>query len=115
MTGVQTCALPISQTTPWDELVAKFMMNQESINKKQDRNFENLQNTMQNLCKLIESQNKGAFPAQPHPNPKGQYEVHQGGPSNSKEQVQAVTTLRSGKEVEKPNLEKDKQPASSDQ
>ena len=112
--NTQQMVPPTTQTTPWDELVAKFMVNQESINKKHDQNFENLQNTMQNLCKLIESQNKGAFPAQPQPNPKGQFEVHQGGPSNSKEQVQAVTTLRSGKEIAKPDLEKNKQPASSD-
>ena len=39
-----------TQTAPWDELVAKFMVNQESINKKHDQNFENLQNTMHNLC-----------------------------------------------------------------
>ena len=64
---------------------------------------------------MIESQNKGTFPAQPLPNPKGQYEVHQGGPSNLKEHVQTVTTLCSGKEIEKPDLEKNKQSASSNQ
>lgn len=52
---------------------------------------------------------------QPQPNPKRQYGVNNVRPSNSQEHVQAVTTLRSGKEVQKPDMKKEKQSASLDQ
>lgn len=103
--NAQSMVPPTAQTHAWDELVAKFMVNQETINKKHDRSFDDLQNTMQNCCKLIEAQNKGTFPAQPHPNPKGQYVVYHSAPSNSKEQIQAVTLLCSGNETQKLDLE----------
>ena len=48
-------------------------------------------------------QEKGIFPFQPHPNPKGVHEVesHEGESSQMKD-VKALITLRSGKKVEKP-------------
>ena len=48
-------------------------------------------------------QEKGRFPFQPHPNPKGVHEVesHEGESSQMKD-VKALITLRSGKKIEKP-------------
>ena len=50
---------------------------------------------------MLEVQEKGRFPSQTLPNPKGVHEI--GSSSNSKmDEVQAIITLRSGKEIEQP-------------
>ena len=49
-------------------------------------------------------QEKGKFPSQPQQNPKGQYNASSSG-SQHMDQVKSVTTLRSGKVIEKPTLE----------
>ena len=49
----------------------------------------------------MEGQEKGRFPSQTLPNPKGVREI--GSSSNSRlNEVKAIITLRSGKEIEQP-------------
>ena len=55
------------------------------------------------INKLLEVQERGRFPSQTLPNPKGVHEV--GSSSNSRmDEVKAIITLRSGKEVDQPML-----------
>ena len=50
---------------------------------------------------MLEVQEKGRFPSQTLPNPKGVHEI--GSSSNSRmDEVKAIITLRSGKEIEQP-------------
>ena len=53
------------------------------------------------LTILVEVQERGRFPSQTLPNPKGVHEI--GSSSNSRlDEVKAITTLRSGNEIEEP-------------
>ncbi|XXG82481.1 hypothetical protein AAC387_Pa10g0417 [Persea americana] len=81
--------------------------NQVAFQKEERASIGQLNNALQ-------IREKGSFPAQPHPNPKGQYEVANAGPSSSKEHVQVVTTLQSGKEIMKNDPKIGKEPGSSD-
>ena len=50
---------------------------------------------------MLEIQEKGRFPSQTLPNPKGVHEI--GSSSSSRmDEVKAIITLRSGKEIEQP-------------
>ena len=53
------------------------------------------------INKLLEVQERGRFPSQTIPNPKG---IHEVGSSNNSgmDEVKAIITLRSGKEVDQP-------------
>ena len=65
--------------------------------------IDNLQYSISRLTNLNTVQEKGKFPSQPHQNPKGIHEVeaHEGESSWVRD-VNALITLRSGKEVEMP-------------
>ena len=70
---------------------------ESSLNKK----IENLQYSITRITNLLEVQEKGRFPSQTLPNPKGVHEI--GSSSNSRmDEVKAIITLRSGKEIEQP-------------
>ena len=70
---------------------------ESSLNQK----IDNLQYSITRINNLLEVQEKGRFPSQTLPNPKGVHEI--GSSSNSKmDEVQAIITLRSGKEIEQP-------------
>ena len=63
--------------------------------------IDNLQYSVTKINKLLEVQERGRFPSQALPNPKGIHEV--GSSSNSgMDEVKAIITLRSGKEVDQP-------------
>ena len=48
-------------------------------------------------------QEKGKFPSQTQPNPKGMHEVSSSSEPNSRmDEVKAIITLRSGKEIKQP-------------
>ena len=69
---------------------------ESSLNQK----IENLQYSITRITNL-EVQEKGRFPSQTLPNPKGVNEI--GSSSNSRiDEVKAIITLRSGKEIEQP-------------
>ena len=68
-----------------------------SLNQK----IDNLQYSVTRITNLLEVQEKGRFPSQTLPNPKGVHEI--GSSSNSRmDEVKAIITLRSGKEIEQP-------------
>ena len=70
---------------------------ESNLNQKMD----NLQYSITKINKLLEVQERGRFPSQTLPNPKGINEV---GSSNNSgmDEVKAIITLRSGKEVDQP-------------
>ena len=57
--------------------------------------MDNLQYSITNINKLLEVQERGRFPSQTLPNPKGIHEVGSG-----MDEVKSIITLRSGKEVD---------------
>ena len=59
--------------------------------------MDNLQYSITNINKFLEVQEKGRFPSQTLPNPKGIHEVGSG-----MDEVKSIITLRSGKEVDQP-------------
>ena len=68
-----------------------------SLNQK----IDNLQYLVTRFTNLMEVQEKGRFPSQALPNSKGVHEI--GSFSNSRmDEVKAIITLRSGKEIELP-------------
>ena len=68
-----------------------------SLNQK----IDNLQYSITKINNLLEVQERGRFPSQTLPNPKGVHEI--GSSSNSgMDEVKAIITLRSGKEIEQP-------------
>ena len=70
---------------------------ESSLNQK----IDNLQYSITKINNLLEVQERGRFPAQTLPNPKGVHEI--GSSSNSgMDEVKAIITLRSGKEIEQP-------------
>ena len=70
---------------------------ESSLNQK----IDNLQYSITKINNLLEVQERGRFPSQTLPNPKGIHEI--GSSSNSRlDKVKAIITLRSGKEIEQP-------------
>ena len=70
---------------------------QRNLNQK----FDNLQYSITKINNLLEVQERGRFPSQTLPNPKGVHEV--GSSSNSgMDEVKSIITLRSGREIKQP-------------
>ena len=68
---------------------------ESSLNQK----IDHLQYSVTRITNLLEVQEKGRFPFQTLPNPKGVHEI--GSSRNSRmDEVKAIITLRSGKEIE---------------
>ena len=73
----------------------------DGLKRNLNQKIDNLQYSITKINKLLEVQESGRFPSQTLPNPKGVYEV--GSSSNSgMDEVKAIITLRSGKEVDQP-------------
>ena len=86
------------------QLAQRIDTVENTLNKKIDglesnlkQQMENLQYSITNINKLLEGQERGRFPSQTLPNPKGIHEVGSG-----MDEVKSIITLRSGKEVDKP-------------
>ena len=75
------------------QLAQRIDTIENTLNKK----IDNLQYSITNINKLLEGQEKGRFPSQTLPNPKGIHEVGSG-----MDEVKSIITLRSGKEVDQP-------------
>ena len=81
---------------------------ESTLNKRIDglesnlkQKIDNLQYSITKINKLLEVQERGRFPSQTLPNPKGVHEV--GSSSNSgMDEVKSIITLRSGREIEQP-------------
>ena len=90
------------------QLAQKIDTVESILNKRIDglesnlnQKIDNLQYSITKINKLLEVRERGRFPSQTLPNPKGVHEV--GSSSNSRmDEVKAIITLRSGKEVDQP-------------
>ena len=73
----------------------------DGLERNLNQKIDNLQYLVTKINKLLEVQERGRFPSQTLPNPKGIHEV--GSSSNSgMDEVKAIITLRSGKDVDQP-------------
>ena len=88
------------------QLAQRIDTVESTLNKRIDglesnlnQKIDNLQYSITKINKLLEVQERGRFPSQTLPNPKG---VHEVGSSNNSgmDEVKAIITLRSGKEVD---------------
>ena len=90
------------------QLAQRIDTIESTLNKRIDglgsnlnHKIDNLQYSITKINNILEVQERGRFPSQTVPNPKGIHEV--GSSSNSgMDEVKAVITLRSGKEVDQP-------------
>ena len=90
------------------QLAQRIDTVESTLNKRIDglesnlnQKIDNLQYSITKINKLLEVQERGRFPSQTLPNPKGVHEV--GSSSNSGiDEVKAIITLRSGREIEQP-------------
>ena len=90
------------------QLAQRIDTVESTLNKRIDglesilnQKIDNLQYPVTKINKLLEVQERGRFPSQTLPNPKGIHEV--GSSSNSgMNEVKAIITLRIGKEVDQP-------------
>ena len=81
---------------------------ESTLNKKIDRlqsdlnqKIDNLQYSITRITNLLEVQEKGRFPAQTQLNPKGVNEIgFASSPAPRMDEVKAIITLRSGRQVE---------------
>jgi hypothetical protein len=61
----------------------------------------NIEGQMAQLANQMGERERGKFPSQPVPNPKGQFGIGSSStPTHGQEHVQAITTLRSRKQVD---------------
>ena len=75
----------------------------ENLQSEISQKFDNLQYSISRLNNQQQVQEKGKFPPQTQPNPRGVHEVSSTSePTAIMDEVKAVITLRSGKEVEQP-------------
>ncbi|XP_030933499.1 uncharacterized protein LOC115959285 [Quercus lobata] len=75
------------------EMKSSTHLNTQAISK--------LENQVGQLATQVGEREKGKFPSQPIPNPKGQYAINGSSSStHGQEHVQSITTLRSGKQVD---------------
>ena len=73
----------------------------DGLESSLNRKIYNLQYSITRINNLLEVQEKGRFPSQTQPSPKGVHEI--GSSNNSRmDEVKAIITLRSGKEIEQP-------------
>ena len=90
------------------QLAQRIDTVENTLNKRIDRlesnlnqKIDNLQYSITKINKFLEVQERGRFPSQTLPNPKGIHEVESSNNSGMDE-VKAIITLKSGKEVDQP-------------
>ena len=75
----------------------------ENLQSEISQKFDNLQYSISRLTNQQQVQEKGKFPSQTQPNPRGVHEFSSSSEPNPKiNEVKAVITLRSDKEVKQP-------------
>ena len=92
------------------QLAQRIDTVESTLNKKIDglqsdlnQKIDNLQYSITKITNLLEVQEKGRFPAQTQPNPRGVHEIGSASnPAPRMDEVKAVVTLRSGKQVDQP-------------
>lgn len=81
-----------------NDVKASTQQNTQAISK--------LEQQIGQLATVVGEREKGKFPSQPMPNPKGQFVINNpSSSSNSNEHVQSITTRRSGKQTGNQDLE----------
>ena len=90
------------QLAQWIDTIESTLNKRiDGLESNLNQKIENLQYSITKINKLLEVQERGRFPSQTVPNPKGIHEV--GSSNNSRmDEVKAIITLRSGKEVDQP-------------
>ncbi|XP_021834176.1 uncharacterized protein LOC110773973, partial [Prunus avium] len=121
----QLCQPPVPQPTPQfvatqqqqssslEDSIQKFMqLTGQAINDVKASTQQNtqaiskLEQQIGQLATVVGEREKGKFPSQTVPNPKGQFVINNPSSSpNSNEHVQSITTLRSGKHIGNQDLE----------
>ena len=75
----------------------------ENLQSEISQKFDNLQYSISRLTNQQQFLEKGKFPSQTQPNPRGVHEVSSSSEPNRKmDEVKAIITLRSGKELKQP-------------
>ena len=81
-----------------------FMQEQLKFNQSSTQAINDLKTSMARVESHLSVREKGTLPAQPLPNPRTQFEIQDlSSFSQNTEHVQAITTLRSGKTIDKSN------------
>ena len=102
---------PIKELTRWKAQSIRKMSNLHSeISQKHDslqaeisQKYDNLQYSILRLSNQQQVQEKRKFPSQTQPNPRGLHEVSSSSePDSLMDEVKAIITLRSGKELNQP-------------
>ena len=81
---------------------------ESTLNKKIDglqsdlnQKIDNMQYSITRITNLLEVQEKGKFPAQTQPNPRGVYEIgYASNPAPRMDEVKAIISLRGGRQVD---------------
>ena len=92
------------------QLAQRIDTVESTLNKKIDglqsdlnQKIDNLQYFITRITNLLEVQEKGKFPAQTQPNPRGVNEIGSASsPAPRMDEVKAIITLRSGRQVDQP-------------
>ncbi|XVF72371.1 hypothetical protein PTKIN_Ptkin12aG0116600 [Pterospermum kingtungense] len=92
-----------------EETLQAFMQRQTNINNQTSQALTDIRNTLSALTESLRIQEKGKFPAQPKPNPSNHCQVSSSS-QNPPENVNSITTLRSGKVIDKTIPSKDPMP-----
>ena len=75
----------------------------EGLHKSLNQKIDTIQSSISGLNNQPQVMEKGRFPSQTLPNPRGVHELSfPGEPAKRMDEVQAIITLRSGKEIEQP-------------
>ena len=75
----------------------------EGLHKSLNQKIDTIQSTISSLNNQQKVQEKGRFPSQTLPNPRGVHELNfLNEPALKMDEVQAIITLRSGKEIKQP-------------
>ena len=83
-----------------EDTLQVFIQGQTQINQAVMQDIQELKNSVGRIDSKLNVREKGTFPAQPQPNPKTQFVVNEVQNPHI-EHVKAITTLRSGKVIEK--------------
>ncbi|XP_058211620.1 uncharacterized protein LOC131323796 [Rhododendron vialii] len=85
-----------------EEIMSSFMQSQTSLNEQTTQTLGEIKNQMAKMTNTVGilQQEKGKLPTQPQANPQGTNYVA-GSSVLSPEQAKSITTLRSGKEIDK--------------
>ena len=75
----------------------------DGLHKSLNQKIETLQSSISSLTNQQQVQEQGRFPSQTLPNPRGVHELsYASEPAPKMDELQAIITLRSGKEIEQP-------------